>query len=180
MFYLTHQNKLMSYQFSYLEYLDKGQLEKTKPGGISEKQWNKEKEKDNEKAMYFRACDIMTKDLITAELDDLIINIEKQFSKEQIRHIPVVVKSKICGLISDQDLIKYKGDGAYNYLKSSDVMSTLVICAHLDTPIYKISQVLIREKINAIPIVDDEGYLRGIVTTSDILRLTVENRFLKK
>ena len=150
MFYLTHQNQLMSYQFSYLDHLEGGQLEKTRPGNMSDSEWNKKREENDKQSKHFRACDVMTKDTITVDIDDLITDIDKLFSKFQFRHIPVVKDSKICGLISDQDIVRYKGDGAYNYLKSADIMSLLIICAHEDTPIYEISQVLIREKINVL------------------------------
>jgi len=169
----------MSYQFSYLDHIEQGQLERTKPAATSNTDWKKEQEAEKENVKRFRACDVMTKDPITTTSSELVTSVERKFSKNLFRHIPVLKDDLVVGLISDVDLIKYKGDGGYNYLMSSDIMSILVICAHPNTPIYKISQVLIREKINAIPIVNEDGTLQGIITTSDILRLTVENKFIK-
>lgn len=179
MFYLTHLGNLMSYQFSYLDHIEKGQLERTKPASVSNTEWKQNLQRENENTKNFRACDVMTKSPITTSANELVTKVEKKFSKNLFRHIPVLKNDVVVGLISDVDLIKYKGDGGYNYLMSSDIMSILVICAHPNTPIYKISQVLIREKINAIPIVNEDGSLQGIITTSDILKLTVENKFMK-
>ena len=179
MFYLTQLENLMPYQFSYLDHIENGQLEKTMPNNLSTTEWQKIKEKTLDHQKNFRAVDVMTSSPVTVNIDDLIPSVEKLFSKHQFRHIPVKRNGKICGMLSNQDLNKYKGDGGYNYLKCSEIMSNLVVCAHVDTPIYKMSQVLIREKISSLPIVNSKGVLVGIVTTSDILRLTVENAFLK-
>lgn len=179
MFYLTHQGKLMNYQFSYLIDGETSILDSTKPNGISKAQWDKRKSDSNSNKRNFRAIDVMTSSPITVTNDELISNIEKLFSKHQFRHIPVLKNGKICGMISDQDVLRYKGNGGFNYLKSKDIMSILIICAHVDTPIERVSHVLLREKINSIPIVNSEGALVGIITTSDIIKLTVENSFFK-
>ncbi|WP_127714502.1 HPP family protein [Halobacteriovorax sp. HLS] len=179
MFYLTHQGKLMTYQFSYLADGETSILDSTKPNNMTTDQWEKRKSESNPNKKDFRAIDVMSNSPITVTDEELISNIEKLFSKYQFRHIPVLNNGKICGMISDQDVLRHKGNGGYNYLKSKDIMSILIICAHVDTPIEKISHVLLREKINSIPIVNSEGTLAGIITTSDIIRLTVENSFFK-
>jgi CBS domain-containing protein len=179
MFYLTQLENLLSYQFSYLDHVEDGQLERTKPNHLSDAQWKKESLHQRNNQKKFRAIDVMSATPITVDKNELIPVVEKLFSKNQFRHIPVMNRGNIIGMISNQDLNIYKGDGGYNYLRCSQIMSSLIICAHENTPIFKISQVLIREKINSIPIVNSERKLVGIVTTSDILRLTVENSFLK-
>ena len=51
-----------------------------------------------------------------------------------------------------------------------DIMATPVLTAHADTEIREIARVLFEERIGAVPIVDSQGQLVGMVTRSDILR----------
>ena len=49
-------------------------------------------------------------------------------------------------------------------------MTKHVISAHEDTPVEEIATLMINKKINRLPIVDDEGRLKGLVTRQDIIR----------
>ena len=50
------------------------------------------------------------------------------------------------------------------------LMTKHVISAHEDTPVEEIATLMINKKINRLPIVDDEGRLKGLVTRQDIIR----------
>ena len=50
----------------------------------------------------------------------------------------------------------------------SDVMSVRLHVARLETPVKEIARVLVRNRIGGMPVVDDLGRLRGIVSESDL------------
>jgi CBS domain-containing protein len=55
-------------------------------------------------------------------------------------------------------------------MKATDVMATNVISVRLDTPITKIAEVLLANRISAVPVVNDKGVLVGIVSEGDLIR----------
>jgi predicted transcriptional regulator len=61
------------------------------------------------------------------------------------------------------------GDDTWD-LPVSAFMSEEVIFARLDTPLDEVRRTLERWKISAVPVLDDAGMLRGILSTKDLLR----------
>jgi CBS-domain-containing membrane protein len=55
-------------------------------------------------------------------------------------------------------------------MKAADVMATNVISVRLDTPITTIAEVLLANRISAVPVMNDKGVLVGIVSEGDLIR----------
>ena len=55
-------------------------------------------------------------------------------------------------------------------MKAADVMATNVISVRLDTPVGKIAEVLLANRISAVPVVNDKNGLVGIVSEGDLIR----------
>jgi CBS domain-containing protein len=56
-------------------------------------------------------------------------------------------------------------------LKAKDIMTTDVICVKKDTPIYEAAQILMKNDITGMPVVEDDMTLIGIISEKDLLRL---------
>ncbi len=54
-------------------------------------------------------------------------------------------------------------------MKAADVMVTDVITVHMDTPVAKIAEVLLANRISAVPVVNDKGAIVGIVSEGDLI-----------
>jgi CBS domain-containing protein len=54
-------------------------------------------------------------------------------------------------------------------MKAVDVMATKVITVRLDTPVAKIAEVLLANRISAVPVVNDKDFLVGIVSEGDLI-----------
>ncbi len=54
-------------------------------------------------------------------------------------------------------------------MKAADVMATNVITVRLDTPVTKIAEVLLANRISAVPVVNDKDVLIGIVSEGDLI-----------
>lgn len=57
-------------------------------------------------------------------------------------------------------------------MKARDVMTTKVRTVKLTTPIRKISRLLVSRRISAVPVVDKNQHVLGIVSEGDLLRRT--------
>ena len=54
-------------------------------------------------------------------------------------------------------------------MKATDVMATSVITVRQDTPVAKIAEVLLANRISAVPVVNDKDTLVGIVSEGDLI-----------
>lgn len=127
--------------------------------------------------------DWMTIKLFTATPDDGISEVIRMMKGHRIRHIPVVEKDKLVGMLSDRLIKEYTPSKAtsldiweLNYLldkmKAKEVMRTNLVVAYPETPIEKAAMILLDESIGCLPIVEGER-LVGIISDKDIFRALV-------
>ena len=55
-------------------------------------------------------------------------------------------------------------------LNASDIMTTDVITVKKETPLSELAEILTKNHINGVPVIDDEGLLIGIICESDLIR----------
>lgn len=123
---------------------------------------------------------IMSTKIISLKKGDDLEKAEHLFKKHKIRHIPVVEKDVILGMLSYTDLLRISFVDAvddsetevesmvYNLFTIEQVMAKNVVTVSSDTTIKEVAQILAKKEFHALPVVDD-GALVGIVTTTDLL-----------
>lgn len=174
-FYLLTNGHLHPYQFKYLEgAFEKARLERTQVH--TEPRDFVSTLPENKKDFY--AIDVMNKPVHSLSADSLLSEVQNEMKKYQIRHIPITHEHKIRGIISDRDLLKVEVSGTFYFLKAADVMTTVLVVAHEETPLAHVARVLLEEKISALPIIDKQHHLVGMISRSDILRAVVYNRLI--
>ncbi len=101
--------------------------------------------------------------------------------EHEVRHLPVVDDDgKLVGMMSDRDVRTVVGDplealceANYGPAASStveDVMSALpVISAHADEPLGVLAWGFVDQRVGAVPVLDAEGRVIGIVSYVDVL-----------
>lgn len=129
-------------------------------------------------ALYI--SEIMTSPVLTLNKTNHIDTALEIFQKNDFRHIPVVNENdEIDGIISDRDFIstvefrvRLKVSNRKPILVS-ELMSRKVLVATEKTEIRLVAALMCENRIGALPVIDHEGKVQGIVTRSDILRVLI-------
>ena len=128
---------------------------------------------------------IMSTNLITVNTTNNLVEAEKLFNENSIRHIPVVSGDDIIGILSLTDLLRvsfvdtYGSDesdvdtAVYNMLSIEQVMVKNLVSVSSAQTIKEVAEVLVKNEFHALPVVDN-GKLVGIVTTTDLLNYLLE------
>lgn len=127
--------------------------------------------------------DLMQSSVYTVDPDDMIDRVFFLLHYEKIRHLPVVEKEKVVGIVTDRDLYKALGpksnskgvehgdDKVSRHViprKVRNIMHRKVITIEPDDYAGKAAFLMADNKIGAIP-VTQKGKLAGIITATDIL-----------
>lgn len=128
----------------------------------------------------------MSPDPVHVSPDTTVAEARETLAREGFRHLPVVSEGRLVGIVSDRD-VAINNDALRAALRRNDVATLLdddrpveaVMSAgpHVigpDAPISDASRLLVSRRISAVPVVDDDGVLVGIVTSVDCLLATLK------
>lgn len=101
---------------------------------------------------------------------------QQLMSKHRIRHLPVVRGARLCGILSERDILEYRAKTA----AGEDWWQAPVSAAMVESPqtagpddaLTEAAGRLAVAKIGALPIVE-QGALIGLVTVTDVLEAEV-------
>ena len=129
--------------------------------------------------------DFMTPNVLTISEDKSMLEARELMKSSAFRRIPVVDDIKrVMGIITDGDvgrtspsdastLSRYEANYLLSRLKVRDVMTRDVITVRDNSAIEDVAYILYKHKINALPVVNEDNRLCGIITDSDIFRAFV-------
>jgi CBS domain-containing membrane protein len=140
----------------------------------------------------FTAEEVMTRSVIFVQNDTTLIEAADVMAEHNISGMPVLDSNGyVAGVISEKDFLhemshqdhvsimgivahclNNKGCMAISLkkMKVRELMSSSPICVRENTTIIEISDVLDKNKINRVPVLDQEEKLKGIVTRTDIIQ----------
>lgn len=130
--------------------------------------------------------DFMTPVVVTISEDQSILEARELMRGKGLESIPVVDDIKrVRGIITVDDigraspsdastLSRYEANYLLGRLKVRDVMSRAVISVNADDTIEYVAYKLYKHKVNALPVVDENNRLCGIISQSDVFRAFVE------
>ncbi len=126
--------------------------------------------------------DVMTTNPITARPWSTIGQVAETLLREDIRHLPIVDAGAVVGVISDRDVRQFMRDTLFSDSPQAQrhlgapvtsIMSTDVIDAAADDDVDVAIERMVEHKIGAVPVVDGDGVLVGILSTHDVLRVAL-------
>jgi len=126
--------------------------------------------------------EMMVKDLVTIHHDAKISEARELMDKNHVRHLPVVDSSgMLVGILTDRDMrdampsvlldkksCKKTWDRVLGH-SISEIMTKDVITIPIYYTIQDALMVIQKKKVGAIPVVDENGVLKGILSTRDLL-----------
>lgn len=117
--------------------------------------------------------EVMTSRVVSVRDDASVSNIDWEMTLAEVRHIPVIdERGGVVGIVSDRDLLRANSRADRDRLPVATIMTLLPYTVRADSPVRDaVEQMLIR-KINALPVVDADDRLVGILTATDVLELT--------
>ena len=128
------------------------------------------------------ADEIMTENPVTVSENASLAEALEILSEMEIRHLPVVRKGEVVGMLSDRDLRALGLSTTADVQRMDAIRSSLtarvttlmtgdVVTVDRDTTLPDIVDLMISEKIGAIPVVDpDSDTLVGIISYIDVLK----------
>lgn len=113
----------------------------------------------------------MTTEVITLTPESTLSDAREILLKKRVHHIPVTEGKKLVGMITSWDIFKLgKSAEEYANIKVSDVMTRKLATLDPDSHLGAAAEVLMTHLFHAIPVVNDEHELEGIITTYDLLK----------
>lgn len=154
-------------------------------------------------AIDSRIALIMSTDVISAGPDASVEDVAQQLWQNKISSLPVVEDARVIGMITDFDLITREteydapmyvtfleayfhipGTGDKDQLRrilaisARDLMSSPAITVTPDTTVHEVATIMHDKRLNALPVINHDHVLVGIVSRADIVRLMVADEDL--
>ncbi|HEB62299.1 MAG TPA: CBS domain-containing protein [Bacteroidetes bacterium] len=147
-----------------------------------------------------KVADVMTRDVIAVSESDKISDIAQLLTTKKIHGVPVIDnENRVVGIITETDFFTKGGDSLYipsfidlmrknklfrvaslkrkmqlkKILKADakDIMSRGCITISPEADLNELLEILKRKGLHTVPVVDDDGVLKGIITLADIISL---------
>ena len=116
----------------------------------------------------------MVKDPVTVTKDQKVQDCVDLMKMHSIRHLPVVEKQKLIGLVTESDLREVFLASLIEDLTIEGVMISEPMTVTPDTEIEDAAKLIYYHKIGGLPVVDDYGQVVGIITVADLVEVFIE------
>jgi acetoin utilization protein AcuB len=124
--------------------------------------------------------DIMEPKIVTISAGDTLSTVEDIMTLGGVRHMPVVHRGVLVGVVSERDLLRASLSNLTEFgmeerraflqvVEITRVMSTPPIVISPDVTVPQAARILVEHRIGCLPVLED-GKLIGLVTEADVLR----------
>lgn len=125
--------------------------------------------------------DWMSKEVITVKVNDTLQQAINLMMDHQISTLPVVEDGKLVGIVTDRDVKRASPSSAtlldiqqalyhLSRLEVGAIMTAHPITVRPDLTIEEVAEIMLERRISGLPIVDDKGEIKGIITKSDLFK----------
>lgn len=126
----------------------------------------------------------MNPNVITVDADDSMLDATKLLKEHNIRHLPVLEKGKLVGVITDRDLKRASPSDATSLeahellylianIKVREIMTRNPITVPYNFTIEEAAEILLQAKISGMPVVDKDGDVIGTITQTDLFKVLI-------
>ncbi len=125
-----------------------------------------------------RVGNLMSTEPVVVEEDALVSDAELLLRSYRITGLPVVANGILVGVISQTDLLNARSSELigenWSRVRVRHLMTRPPVTVHLGATIEHAARLMLEKHIHRLVIVDDEGSPSGVVTTSDLLRVILD------
>ncbi len=125
--------------------------------------------------------DLMQREVVTLAAGDHLDLAEDIMRLGRIRHLPVVSRGALVGILSQRDLFRAAVSSVLQMQRSAErdwlqaipveaVMTTQVFSVGPATHVRTAVGIMLEKRIGCLPVVDEDGRLAGLLSESDCLR----------
>ena len=126
----------------------------------------------------------MNPNVITVDADDSMLDATKLLKEHNIRHLPVLEKGKLVGVITDRDLKRAAPSDATALeahellylianIKVREIMTRNPITVPYNFTIEEAAELLLQARISGMPVVDKDGDVIGTITQTDLFKVLI-------
>ncbi|MBC2743669.1 MAG: CBS domain-containing protein [Desulfosarcina sp.] len=126
----------------------------------------------------------MSKDVVTVDENESMSQAIRLLKKKNIRMLPVMKDGKLSGIVTDRDLKKASASDAtaleahelkyvLDKIKVKTIMTKNPIAVPPDLTVEETAEILLKNKISGVPVVDDTGVVMGIITQTDLFKVII-------
>ncbi len=124
----------------------------------------------------------MSKEVITIERDALLSDAVKLMGAHKKHFLPVMENGELVGIVTDGDIKKasasddatlqvHESPGPVSRARVREVMSKPAITVRPDHTVEEAADILLKNRISDVPVVDDQSRLKGVITQTDIFKV---------
>jgi predicted transcriptional regulator len=115
-----------------------------------------------------KVIDVATQELITLSTSSNLRDAARVLAEKEIEGAPVMDKNQVVGILTLSDISLALAEGKED-LKVADVMSQDIITVEEDVMIAEAIEIMNKNHVGRLIVVDSEGMPHGIITRTDIL-----------
>ncbi len=124
----------------------------------------------------------MSEPAVFVTREDSLLVAAALMAEHRLRHLPVVRAGQVIGMLSDRDVRTAIGDPVrciatpeiYRAITVGDAMTGPAVTVAATTPLPELASRFTDDRIGALPVVDRDGKLLGVVSYVDVVRALVE------
>ncbi len=126
----------------------------------------------------------MSKNTFSLYVGATLLEARKLMFERGVKRVPILLKDKIVGIVTEADIANALGafrklaegkqwDEKLKKINVEEVMSKEVLCVSPNDSLAKVVEIMLRENISGLPVVENEK-LVGIITKTDLIKAVKE------
>jgi CBS domain-containing protein len=135
-----------------------------------------------------KISELMSRNPCTVTPDTPVSEAARLMKEEDVGIVPVVervggaeTRGRLVGVVTDRDIaIRHVAEGRASDTPVRDVMSGGVKTATPDDSVEMVMELMGREQVRRIPVVDERGSLVGVVSQADLARKATDSAKVEK
>jgi CBS domain-containing protein len=112
--------------------------------------------------------------LVTAKSDEKVIDAVEKMAKYKVGSVIIIENGKVLGIITERDIINLVASKKDLNEKLELYMTKNPITIYFDENLEKAIQIMKEKNIRHLPVVNKEGKLIGMISSRDIIRVSLE------